>query len=105
MKLSNQKIINTILGKYFRVLETDKHIYFVNLEESDENASVKMFGRTRELISDNYFAYEAFMEDLNKANYTWIAPKLVEHMEGKTNIKKRTKTFGNVKRIAYICTT
>ncbi len=108
MKLSNKRIIDTPIGKYWRSLETPQHIYFVNLTESDENASVKMYTRARTLVSDNYFAYEAFFEDLAKANYTWISPVLVKHMKGKTNIKKKTKKIlvpnvGEVKRIAYIC--
>ena len=104
MKLSNQKVIETVLGKYFRVLETSKHIYFLNFEESDDNAQVKMFDRERNLISDNYFATEAFMKALSTAMYWWVAPKLVQHLDHK-KIKKVTKKFGDEKRIAYICIT
>ena len=60
-KLTNSRLIKTNLGTYYRALETKEFIYFVNFEESDENAAVKMFNRKRELVSDNYFAYESFM--------------------------------------------
>jgi hypothetical protein len=79
MKLVNSKLIKTNLGTYFRSLETREFIFFVNFEESDENASVKMFNKKRELISDNYFAYEAFMEAMeveNEHKIWWISDKL-----------------------------
>lgn len=90
MKLSNSKLIKTNLGTYYRALETREFIFFVNYEESDENASVKMFNRQRDLISDNYFAYEAFMEataSKNKHKVWWMSDKLKEHMK----LKKKKK--------------
>ena len=80
-KLTNSKVITTALGKYYRALETEHHIYFVNFDESDENASVKMFNRNREIVSDNYFAYQAFMEDIENKRYTWMSEKLKECLE------------------------
>ena len=80
MKIKNSKIIKTPLGNYCRALETQSHIYFVNYTESDENASVKMYNRSRELVSDNYFAYGALMEDIEKENYIWMSEKLKKNL-------------------------
>jgi hypothetical protein len=80
-KIVNSKIIKTTLGDYHRALETLHHIYFVNFDESDENASVKMFNRNREIVSDNYFAYQAFMEDIENKQYTWMSEKLKECLD------------------------
>jgi len=80
-KLTNSKVITTALGKYYRAMETLHHIYFVNFDESDENASVKMFNRNREIVSDNYFAHGAFMEDVENKRYTWMSEKLKESLE------------------------
>ena len=38
-------------------LQTSDYHFYCDIEESDENASVKMFDKTGKLISDNYFAY------------------------------------------------
>jgi hypothetical protein len=78
MKLSNKRIINDTLGKYYRALETPSHIYFVNFKESDENSSVKMYDRKMNLVSDNYFAYVGMMEDIENDFYSWVSPKMKE---------------------------
>jgi hypothetical protein len=80
-------MIKTNLGTYHRSLETSKFIFFVNFDECDENACVKMFNRNRELVSDNYFAYEAFIDatsNKNKHKIWWISDKLKKHI----NLKK-----------------
>jgi len=84
MKLNQRRTINTSLGTYHRALETKDFIFFVNFEESDENASVKMFDRNRKLISDNYFASEALFEEMQKDRYlrkekkAWMSKKMKE---------------------------
>ena len=88
MKLSNQRYIKTILGIYHRVLETKDFIFYVNLEECDENAAVKMFNRKRELISDNYFAYQEFMNSMAPKKHTWMADMLKEHIAAKKKLEK-----------------
>lgn len=80
-KIVNSKVIKTVLGDYHRALETLHHIYFVNYEEGDENASVKMLNRNREIVSDNYFAHSAFMEDIENKKYSWMSEKLKECLE------------------------
>jgi len=93
MKLSSQRYIKTLLGTFERVLETKNHIYYVNFEECDENACVKMFNRKRELVSDNYFAYSSFMEDVDDmAIHTWMSDKLNEHINYKKNQEKTRKS-------------
>lgn len=74
MKLSHQRVLVCKSGNFHRALETLNHIYFVNYEEGDENASVKMFDRKMRLVSSNHFAYESMLEDVEKG-YVWISPK------------------------------
>lgn len=82
LNFNGGKTIQTSLGAYHRALETPDFIFYVNFEESDENASVKMFNRKRELISDNYFASEALFEETSKKskkrNITWMSEKMKE---------------------------
>ena len=77
VKLSpnSRGIIKTALGEYHRAVE-GTHIFFVNYEESDENAQVIMFDRKRNLISDNYFAFAELTRVLEAEEYSWISPKL-----------------------------
>jgi hypothetical protein len=76
MKLSNKRVIKTLLGEYHRALETLNHIYFVNYNEGDENSNVLMYNRKMNLVSNNYFASVGLEEDLKSGEYVWIAPKL-----------------------------
>jgi len=78
MRLSNKRIIKDVLGNYHRALETVNHIYFVNFDESDENASVKMYDRKMKLVSNNNFAYEGMIEDIENDFYSWASPKMKE---------------------------
>ena len=85
LNMPNNKLIQTALGTYHRGVETTQFIFYVNYEESDENASVKMFDRNRNLISDNYFASEALFEEMEKkgkkSNVTWVSKKMKENLE------------------------
>ena len=83
VKLSpnSRGIIKTALGKYKRAVENSNHIFFVNYEESDENAQVMMFDRKRNLISDNYFAFSELTRVLEKSEYSWISKVLKELWE------------------------
>lgn len=74
MKLSNKRVLVCKSGNFHRALETLNHIYFVNYDESDEFHSVKMFNRKMQLVSDNNFAYESLLEDVEEG-YVWISPK------------------------------
>lgn len=78
LKLSKNSrgAIRTPLGTYYRALENCNHIFYVNFEESDENAQVKMFNRKRELISDNVFAHDEFLRVLEAEEYSWMSSSL-----------------------------
>lgn len=43
---------------------TENYFFFIDAEESDENAAVKMYDKENVLISDNYFACEYLWEIL-----------------------------------------
>lgn len=75
--------IRTQLGTYHRALENCHNIFYVNFEESDENASVKMFNRKRELISDNIFAYGELTRVLEAEEYSWISEEMKETWENR----------------------
>lgn len=70
--------IKTSLGTYYRSVENCNNIFFVNFIESDENASVKMFNRRRELISENIFAYNELVRILEVEEYSWISSHMKE---------------------------
>lgn len=91
MKLNKSNVIKTGLGKYVRALETPKHIYFVNHQEGDENASVKMFDRKMELVSDNYFAHVGLTEDLTNGTYNWMSKEMRTNVELYNAQQKRKK--------------
>ena len=65
--------IKTILGTYYNAVETPEFNYFVNYRESDENASVIMFNKQGEVISDNYHAYCSLFETLENKSYIRIS--------------------------------
>lgn len=62
-------------GTYRKALETIDFIYFVDWKEGDENAAVWMFRKDDlSLASNNYFAFNSFIEDLgNKDEIVWIS--------------------------------
>lgn len=75
----NQKTITNSLGRYYRAVETDVFVYFVNFEESDENGQIKMYRKEENnlsLVSDNYFAFVGIMDDLREGNETWMSPRM-----------------------------
>lgn len=80
MKLSKVKVIKKNLGSYHRALETKKHIYYVNFEESDDNANVIMYDRKMRLVSNNYFANEGLKEDIQSKNYLWMSDTLKSNL-------------------------
>lgn len=67
------KQFKTIIGTYYNALETSQFNYFVNYRECDENASVIMFNKQGEVISDNYHAYCSLFETLENKSYTRIS--------------------------------
>lgn len=90
MKLSKKRYVSTQTGTFERVMETREFIYYMNFSECDENAAVKMYNRKRELISDNYFAFESFFDaisDENEHKVWWMSEKLKKQLSQKKVIK------------------
>ena len=59
-------IIKTDLGEFRKALVVDGFIYYINYQESDENASTIMYRENGDLVSDNYFASMDCLEQLEK---------------------------------------
>lgn len=78
------KIILSWLGRYYRAIETEDFVYFVNFQEGDENACVKMYRKSDwSLASDNYFGYNDMFELVTERpqEMTYVSRTM------KTNIK------------------
>lgn len=50
---------------------TPDFIYYVDAKESDETASTIMYSHNGTVVSDNYFAYESLLEDIQEDAFTW----------------------------------
>jgi hypothetical protein len=97
-----RKSYTTPLGRYYRGLETEDFVYYVNYQEGDENACVHMYRKKNmELVSNNYFAYNDMFEVLTDNKFTRISPYMKEnlklHKEAEENEKKRQEELGSVK--------
>ena len=80
-------------GYFYRALETELHVYYVNYREGDENACVKIFWKSdNTLLSDNYFAYNSMFELLTEGGYTWIS----RHMKYNLKLHKEAEERNNV---------
>lgn len=70
------------LGRYYRALQTADFVYYVNYQESDENAQVLMYGKKNFFLwSDNYHAFAAMDEVLETKSYTKISRALKKAYE------------------------
>lgn len=70
----DQKTISAWNGIFYRAMETDDFIYFINFHEGDDNESVKMFRKEGlELVCDNYFANQSIFEDYSNSEHTWLS--------------------------------
>ena len=81
----NQKTCTNILGTYFRAVETDDFVFFVNFIESDESGAVKMYRKEKDhlsLVSDNYFAYVGLEEAFKDNEVTWMSSRMKKNREG-----------------------
>ena len=77
----DQKTVTNSIGIYYRAIETDSHIYFVNFHEGDESGVVKMYSIDGTLVCNNYFAYGAMEEELEGGEYNWISKRLKKNYE------------------------
>jgi hypothetical protein len=81
--LPTTKLISNWNGRYYRGLETNDFIFFVNYQEGDENGCVMMYRKDGfELASDNYFAYNAMFEILTEEekNITYITRTMNQNL-------------------------
>jgi hypothetical protein len=77
INLSKTKKIKTNLGDYNLGLITNDFVYFVNLEEGDDNAQTIMYNKKGELLSDNIFATNDLFETLESEDtFEFIHPEL-----------------------------
>jgi hypothetical protein len=77
MKIKLQKT-KTISGSLHRLsLITEDSYFYSNYQEGDENGNTLMYDRkTDKLMSNNYFAYIALEDCLEKEEYIWISKYL-----------------------------
>lgn len=75
--MNYKKIIKTDLGEYILSLVTEDFLYYVNEKESDENGCVIMTRKNGEVVSDNYFAYGSYVDDMEKVLKNEIACEFV----------------------------
>jgi hypothetical protein len=71
-----QKTISNCIGIYYRAMETEAFVFFVNFHEGDENAQVIMFRKMQchlELVSDNYFATVGMQDEFRTGNEIWMS--------------------------------
>ena len=77
INLSKTKKITTELGDYNLALITNDFVYFVNSNESDENAQTIMYNKKGELLSDNYHATNDLYETLESQDkFEFIHPDI-----------------------------
>lgn len=61
-------------GRFHRAMETVDFIYYVNYQESDDNANVKMYRKSDgSLASSNYFASNDMIEVILEKSWTKIS--------------------------------
>jgi len=74
MRIKLQKT-KTISGNLYRLsLITEDFYFYNNYQEGDENGNTLMYDRQSDkLLSDNYFAYTAFEDCLEREDYLWVS--------------------------------
>ena len=63
-----------------------------NFKEDDENANTKMYDRNMKLLSENYFAYKSFSDEVEEIvkgdrRVTYVSPEIamiIEQKRGET---------------------
>lgn len=80
---STTRLITNWNGKYYRGLETEDFIFFVNYQEGDENGCVMMYRKSDlTLASCNYFAYSAMFEVLTDTkDWTYISKSMKNNLK------------------------
>ena len=62
---------------------TPEFTFYSNFDEGDENGNTLMYRNDGSLVSDNYFANEGLMEELQNEdqNYIYIHKNLFDYLE------------------------
>lgn len=76
--------IITELGTYKLALVTSEFVFYVNEYESDENGCVMMYNKDNKLISDNYFAFDEYIDTMeqiitNNLKYEYVDSGQLEY--------------------------
>lgn len=76
--------IITELGTYKLALVTSEFVFYVNGNESDENGCVLMYNKDNKLVSDNYFAFDEYIDTMeqiitNNLKYEYIDSDQLEN--------------------------
>ncbi len=78
----DQKTITDFNGVFYRAMETEFFIYFVNFNEGDDNGNTKMFKKeSLELIGDNYFCNQSLFEDYARGEHTWLSKRATKELK------------------------
>lgn len=51
---------------FIKALQTDTHIYFVDLQEFDDDSSTRIYDLSMNLLGDNTHATNSLLDDLEK---------------------------------------
>ncbi len=73
-----KRTVKTAWQTYKLAARTKDFIFYVNYEESDENASVLMYNHNGGLISNNYFAYVGLMDAVETGEITWSSKQFTQ---------------------------
>ena len=79
-----QKSITNWNGRYPRAMETELFVFFVKLDEGDENAQAIMYHKRDnhlQLVSDNYLASVGLFDALKDGEETWMSPAMKKARE------------------------
>jgi hypothetical protein len=77
INVAKTKKITTQIGDFNLGLISKDFVYFVNMEESDDNGNTLMYDNNGELLSDNYFASNELYETLEReSTFDFIHPMM-----------------------------
>jgi hypothetical protein len=82
INLAKTKKITTQIGDFNLGLITKDFVYFVNVEEGDENGNTMMYNKNGELLSDNIHATNDLFHTLeNQSKFEFIHPDLEKYRQ------------------------
>lgn len=75
-----------MMGNFIKALETETNIYYVDLQEMDDNSMTRIYDLNMNLLSDNIHATNSLLDDLEKVVNGEIKPVYI-HNEVLENAK------------------